>query len=53
MENLGTFVIFGVNLRLFSVKKQPLSLRKRPTGQQILYHVNRFQHSSPRILSKI
>ena len=29
MENLGTFVIFGVNLRLFSVKKQPLSFRKR------------------------
>ena len=29
MENLETFVIFGVNLRLFSVKKQPLSFRKR------------------------
>ena len=53
MENLGTFVIFGVNLRLFSVKKTAIFSSETPTGQQILYHVDRFQHSSPRILSKI
>ena len=50
VENLGTF---RCQFETFFSKKTAIIFSETPTGQQTLYHVDRFQHSSPRILSKI